>query len=91
MGMDSLEQYLSREEHMQLCDLLVGASVHFENGIEFVHAHLWHKGETPKTIREVDLHMSLVDFERRFADSDVLLTWQGRGVLERAMSVIESA
>lgn len=87
MGTDSLEVYLLEAGIMRTGDLLVAMSVRFIDGVEFVTAHVRTAGT--EHVQEIDLPMKLREFQHRFADSLVLLTWRGQGALERAMSTLK--
>ena len=89
MGTDSLEVYFLETGIMKTGGLLVAMSVRFIDGVEFVTAHVRPAGT--EQVQEIELPMTLREFQHRFADSQVLLTWRGQGTLERAMSTLKPA
>jgi hypothetical protein len=89
MGTDSLEVYFLETGIMKTGGLLVAMSVRFLDGVEFVTAHVRPAGT--EQVQEIDLPMTVREFQHRFADSLVLLTWRGQGALERAMSTLKPA
>ena len=89
MGTDSLAVYFLETGIMKTGGLLVAMSVRFIDGVEFVTAHVRPAGT--EQVQEIELPMTLRKFRQRFADSQVLLTWRGRGTLERAMSTLKPA
>ena len=89
MGTDSLEVYFLETGIMKTGGLLVAMSVRFIDGVEFVTAHVRPAGT--EQVQEIELPMTLRDFQHRFADSQVLLTRRVQGTLERAMSTLKPA
>ncbi len=89
MGTDSLEVFFLETGIMKMGGLLVAMSVRFLDGVEFVTAHVRPAGT--EQVQEIDLPMTVREFQHRFADSLVLHTWRGQGALERAMSTLKPA
>ncbi len=73
---------------MRTGDLLVAMSVRFID-VEFVTANV--RPTRTEQIQATGLLMTVREFQHRFADSLVLLTWQGQGALEFGMSALKPA
>jgi hypothetical protein len=78
MGAHSFDDYLSQAGILHRGVIPVAVTPYTVGGMEFVRAHVL-PGLGSTELREIDLNLTLKDFDRQFPDSDVLFTRMGRG------------